>query len=63
MAEASKPTKPRTFVKEARDGTKMTRQVSTAADEVAARYDGFLEQKPAASHSTSGSAGKPTTSN
>ena len=34
----------RTFVKTEKDGTKLTRTVTTPSTEVAAKYDGFLEE-------------------
>jgi hypothetical protein len=34
----------RTFVKTDKDGTKLTRTVTTPATEVAAKFDGFLEE-------------------
>lgn len=66
MAEA-KENKPRTFVKKGRDGKQLTRTVTTASDEVAARFDGFHEEtstksSPPAGGTGSASAGRASSS-
>lgn len=47
---------PRTFVKELRDGTKLTRTVTRPNTEVAAKFDGFVEQAGGKSSSSSSSS-------
>jgi hypothetical protein len=43
-ANAKKDFPPRTFVKEMPDGSKLTRTVTGPSTEVAAKFDGFVEQ-------------------
>jgi len=49
----------RTFVKKQPDGTELTRVVTGPSTEVAARYDGFVEQASTKTSSGSTSSAKP----
>lgn len=55
MADPKPESKNRVFTKKLRDGTELTRQVSTPGGEVDALFDGFLEGAPAKATSSGSS--------
>lgn len=55
---ADKPTSPRIFVKELKDGTKKTREVTSEQARVAAEFEGFVEE----SSSSKSSGGRSSSS-